>query len=120
MKKESIIYTNETNCQEFISKSFMREKLYSRLVVHAGELEAAMYEFLSNDDFLASNFQLYVDELHVRMTGYIHAFRDCGIIDFCEAKKLRAIIFDLSIDIRLCRYNDECREGIRKLFDFLL
>lgn len=119
MKKESIIYTSETNCQEFISKSFMREKLYSRLITHTRELEMAMHDFLDSDDFLTDNLHSYVDELHVRMTGYIRSFRDCGIIDFFEAKKLRAIIFDLSIDVRLCRYNKRPEE-IYKLFDFIL
>lgn len=113
------IYKNGTNNQEFISKSFMRTKLYTRLNVHSVYVAELMDSYLS-DDLNKEDFHLFLDETHLCTRGYVKALYECAVISADEKKNLMDILHDLYIDVRLCRYNDECRAGISNLFAFLI
>lgn len=118
MRKENI-YKSETSNQEFISKAFMRTKLYTRLNVHSVYVAELMDSYLSND-LNREDFRLFLDEFHLCTRGYVKLLFECSVISADEQKNLMDILRDLYIDVRLCRYNDECRAGISELFAFLI
>lgn len=116
------IYINSENQQEFISKSYMRARLYRRFMMHSEYMGEEMDYYLKSKHSEASrkDYDAELDKMHLEMTGRVYMLFEIRSITADEMSKLTGILNDLYIDCYLLRFDADSRLSFHKLFEFLL